>query len=58
MPDSSGNKHTTTQSGAKSGALGAQSREIDPDLAAVIEAWEKLPDAVKAGIAAMVNSTR
>jgi hypothetical protein len=28
------------------------------DLAAVVDAWAKLPNAVKAGILAMVNATR
>jgi hypothetical protein len=28
------------------------------DLAEVVDGWEKLPDAVKAGILAMVNATR
>jgi hypothetical protein len=28
----------------------------DPDLAAVIEAWNRLPEAIKAGILAMVKA--
>jgi hypothetical protein len=28
----------------------------DPDLAAVVEAWPELPDALKAGILAMVKA--
>ena len=29
---------------------------VNPDLAAVIEAWERLPEAMKAGIVAMVKA--
>ena len=29
---------------------------IDPDLAAVVEAWPKLPEAIKAGILAMIRA--
>ena len=31
---------------------------IDPDLQSVIDAWETLPDPVKAGILAMVRAAR
>jgi hypothetical protein len=30
--------------------------ELDPDLAAVVAAWDRLPEAVKAGIVAMVRA--
>ncbi len=30
----------------------------DPDLAAVVEAWPDLPEAIKAGILAMVKAAR
>jgi hypothetical protein len=40
---------------AKSGALQAQKVPFDPDLAPVVEAWPKLPIAIKAGILAMVR---
>jgi hypothetical protein len=31
---------------------------IDPDLAAVMAAWPELPDAIRAGIVAMVKAAR
>ena len=43
------------QSGAESGALGAQNAPFDPDLATVVEAWPGLPAAIKADILAMVQ---
>ena len=45
------------QNGAECGALGAQSGLIDPDLAAIIERWADLPQAVRAGMVAMVRAT-
>ena len=36
----------------------ARIRENRPDLAAVVEAWDSLPEAVKAGILAMVEAAR
>jgi len=30
--------------------------KTDPDLAAVIEAWDRLPEAIRAGIVAMVKA--
>ena len=44
------------QSGAESGAVGAQTPAIDADLQAVIDAWPTLADDVKARILAMVKS--
>ena len=41
------------QGGAESGAHNAP---IDADLQAIIEQWPELPDAVKAGIVAMVKA--
>jgi hypothetical protein len=35
-----------------------QPTPTDPDLAAVMDAWPELPEAIKAGIAAMVNAAR
>jgi hypothetical protein len=31
-------------------------RQTDPDLAVIIDAWDRLPEAVKAGIVAMVKA--
>ena len=42
--------------GAKSGALGANLAPIDAELAEVVEAWDTLPEAVRAGILAMVSA--
>jgi hypothetical protein len=32
--------------------------KTDPDLAAVVEAWPELPEAIKAGILAMIRVAR
>jgi hypothetical protein len=42
------------QGGAESGALVPEPAAIDPDLAAVVDAWATLPAAIKAGILAMI----
>jgi hypothetical protein len=44
-------------SGAESGAVSPISGPIDPDLQRVIDAWPNLPEAVKAGIVAMVKAS-
>lgn len=54
--DSLGNSHGSGQGGAQSGALYAPKAPIDPDLAAVVDAWPVLPAAIKAGILAMVRA--
>ena len=55
-PKSTGNSGVGDQSGAECGALGVQSAPIDPDLRAVIEHWPALPEAIKAGILAMIRA--
>lgn len=42
--------------GAESGALGARERPIDPELAAVIDAWPALPEATRSAILAMIRA--
>lgn len=47
-------------SGAESGALPAQTAPTppaDPALERLVEAWPTLPDAVRAGIAAMIDAS-
>lgn len=43
---------------AKSGALTPENAPLDPALAAIIEAWSTLPEAIRAGILAMVRAAR
>ena len=48
-----------SQDGAAPGAaVGIENAPIDPDLRAIIERWADLPDAMKAGIMAMVTAAR
>jgi len=56
--DSAGNSTVALQSGAQSGALVAQNRPCDADLAEVAQAWPSLPAALRAGILAMVRAAR
>jgi hypothetical protein len=44
------------QGGAESGAHAAPMTVSNPDLAAVVTTWPKLPEAVRAGIVAMVRT--
>jgi hypothetical protein len=37
-------------------AHGQRATSSDPDLAAVIDAWDRLPEAVRAGIVAIVKA--
>jgi hypothetical protein len=37
-------------------AHGQRAASDDPELAAVIDAWDRLPEAIKAGIVAMVKA--
>ncbi|MCC7086404.1 MAG: hypothetical protein IT427_15495 [Pirellulales bacterium] len=54
-PQSSGNNGVGNQSGAKSGALGAQKAPLDPDLAAVVDAWPDLPAEVKEAVMGIIG---
>jgi hypothetical protein len=54
--NSSDNDTVSISSGAKSGANDSQNGRIDPDLARVVERWDALPEAIRAGIVAMVKA--
>jgi hypothetical protein len=54
--NSSGNEGFPDESGAESGALDAEIEPKDPELGAIIDAWPTLPEALKAGILAMVRT--
>lgn len=64
--ENTGKTGVSDQSGAKSGAVGAQTADfgdsatdpMDPELAAVVDAWPALPAAIKAGILAMVRAAK
>jgi len=55
--NSSVNDTNNTEGGAESGALIAGSLSLDPQLAQIVEAWPKLPEAVRVGILALVDAT-
>lgn len=46
----------SVQSGAECGALDSRRANFPPELAAVIEAWPKLPEAIRIGILAMIGA--
>jgi len=53
---SSGKTWVSDQSGAECGAVVARKADSDPGLAAVVEAWPKLPEAIRADILAMIRA--
>ena len=64
-PETLGISSDSTTSAAKSGASNAENapnpaerESIDPNLASVVEAWPTLPEAIRAGIVAMVKVHR
>jgi len=48
----------SAEGGAELGALAGHPSDLDPDLAALIDAWPDLPEAVRAGISAMVGAAQ
>ena len=54
--DSPDKTTVSKQGGAQSGAHAAPTAVSDPDLAAVVKVWPKLPEAVRVGIVAMVKA--
>ena len=54
--ENAGENAVSDQSSAESDAVGAQMAPIHPELGKVIKAWPTLPEAVRAGIVAMVEA--
>ena len=54
-PDSQGNTHLSDNAGANAGAVETKTGRFDADLQALINAWPDLPEAIRAGILAMVR---
>ena len=57
FPDN-GLRQSPKQGEAESEAVFANSIPIDADLAAVVEAWQTLPEPIKAGILAMIQAAK
>ncbi len=51
-----GKSHLVHQSAAESGAVEAANGKCDPNLQLIVDRWPQLPDAIKAGIIAMVRA--
>jgi len=56
--ENAGKSRVSDQSGAESGALAARKDPLDPELAAVVDAWPALPEAMKASILAMIGAVK
>ncbi|MDC0934640.1 hypothetical protein OAS39_00025 [Pirellulales bacterium] len=56
QPTETGEISESAAARSKNVAILEGSAPIDPDLAAVIDAWPELPEAVRADIVAMVRS--
>jgi hypothetical protein len=57
-PKSSENPQGGITSGAESGALRVPNAPLDPELAAVINAWPALPEAIKDCILAILRAAK
>jgi len=55
-PEIPGKKAHSENCAAPGAAVGSENTPIDPDLAAVVDAWPKLPEAIRAGILAMIRA--
>jgi hypothetical protein len=51
-----GKQGVAEPSGAECGALEAREAILDPGLQAVVDAWQALPEAIRAGILAMIRA--
>ena len=56
-PETTGNTGISSDAGADAGAVETKLAHIGPDLQGIIDAWPALPDAIKAGIVALVKAS-
>ena len=56
--ENTGKTGVSDQSGAECGALAAREAPLDPELAAVVDAWPALPAGLRAGILAMIDAAK
>ena len=56
-PVNPGKTPVSDSMGANAGAVETNGAHIEPDLQAVIDAWDTLPEAIRSGIAAMVRTS-
>jgi hypothetical protein len=52
------NADLSAKRGAESGALDTPSPALDPDLASLIDAWPKLPEAIRTAMLALAEIGR
>jgi hypothetical protein len=57
-PQNTGETAISEIGGAKSGAFSPDFEQIDPDLQSILDAWPTLPEAVRAGILAMIGACK
>ncbi len=57
-PESTGKNGVSGELVADLVAVETKTMHFEPDLQAVIDAWQDLPEAIKAGILAMVRTAR
>ena len=55
-PENIGKTAISDAAGAEMGAVEMKRKQIGPDLQALIDAWPTLPEAIKAGILAIVRA--
>jgi len=55
-PENIGKSGISADAGADAGAVETKTGRFSPDLQALIDAWPALPDAIRAGIVAMVKA--
>ena len=58
IPENPEKTGVSENAGADAGAVETKNAHDDADLQAIVDAWPTLPEAIKAGILAMVTAAR